>query len=82
MHLREVAREEDIKIVGKETIQGFPGVSSGKDVQCSESHTQLCDLMVYTVQGILQARILQWAAFPFSRGSSQPRDRTKVSPSY
>ena len=24
--------------------------------------------------GILQARILEWVAFPFSRGSSQPRD--------
>ena len=27
----------------------------------------------------LQARILEWVAFPFSRGSSQPRDRTQVS---
>ena len=33
----------------------------------------------YTVHGILQARILEWAAFPFSRGSSQPRDWTQVS---
>ena len=31
------------------------------------------------VHGILQARILQWVAFPFSRGSFQPRDRTQVS---
>ena len=29
--------------------------------------------------GILQARILEWVAIPFSRGSSQPRDRTRVS---
>ena len=29
---------------------------------------------------ILQARILEWVAFPFSRGSSQPRDWTQVSP--
>ena len=29
--------------------------------------------------GILQARILEWVAFPFSRGSSQPWDRTQVS---
>ena len=29
--------------------------------------------------GILQARILEWVDFPFSRGSSQPRDRTQVS---
>ena len=32
-----------------------------------------------TIHGILQARILEWVAFPFSRGSSQPRDRTQVS---
>ena len=29
--------------------------------------------------GILQARILEWVAVPFSRGSSQPRNRTQVS---
>ena len=39
----------------------------------------LCDAMDYTVYGILKARILEWVAFPFSRGSSQPRDRTQVS---
>ena len=33
----------------------------------------------YTVQRILQTRIQEWAAFPFSRGSSQPRDQTQVS---
>ena len=35
--------------------------------------------MDYTVHGILQTRILQWVAFPFSRGSSQPMDQTRVS---
>ena len=35
--------------------------------------------MNYTVQGILQTRILEWVAFPFSTGSSQPRDWTQVS---
>ena len=30
------------------------------------------------VHGILQARILDWVAVPFSRGSSEPRDRTHV----
>ena len=39
----------------------------------------LCDPMDYTAHGILQARILEWVAFPFSRGSPQPRDRTQVS---
>ena len=34
--------------------------------------------MDYTVHGILQARVLGWVAFPFSRGSSQPRDWTQV----
>ena len=33
----------------------------------------LCDPMDYTVHGILQARTLEWVAFPFSRGSSQSR---------
>ena len=32
-----------------------------------------------SVHRILQARILEWVAFPFSKGSSQPRDQTQVS---
>ena len=32
----------------------------------------------FSVYGLLQARILEWVAFPFSRGSSQPRDQTQV----
>ena len=39
----------------------------------------LCNSMDCTVNGILQARILEWVAFHFSRGSSQPRDWTQVS---
>jgi len=35
--------------------------------------------MDYTVHGILQARILEWEAIPFSRGSSQLRDQTQIS---
>ena len=37
----------------------------------------LCNLM--DCHGILWARILEWVAFPFSRGSSQLRDQTQVS---
>ena len=42
-----------------------------------------CDLMDCgppgsSVHGLLQARILEWVAIPFSRGSSRPRDRTRV----
>ena len=39
----------------------------------------LCNPKDYTAHGILQARILEWVAFPFSKGSSQPRDQTQVS---
>ena len=47
-------------------------------------HLTLCDTMNCrppgsSVHGILQARILEWVAIPFSRGSSQPRDWTQVS---
>ena len=48
-------------------------------VKVGPSHLTLCDPMGYTVHGILQARILEWVAFPFSRGYSQPRDWTQVS---
>ena len=38
-----------------------------------------CNLPGSSVHGILQARLLEWVTFPFSRGSSQPRDWTQVS---
>ena len=41
-------------------------------------HVQLF-ATAWAVHGILQARIPEWVAFPFSRGSSQVRDRTQVS---
>ena len=37
----------------------------------------LCVSMDYTVHGILQARILEWVAYPFSSGSSRPRNQTR-----
>ena len=43
-------------------------------VKVAQSCVTLCDPIDYTVHGILQAKILEWVAFPFSRGSSQPRD--------
>ena len=48
-------------------------------VKVAQSCPTLCDPMDYTVCGILQARILEWVAFPFSRQSSQPRDQTQIS---
>ena len=57
------------------------------EVKVIQSCPTLCDPMDYIVHGILQARILEWVAFPFSKGSSKPfskgssqsRDRTQVS---
>ena len=48
-------------------------------MKVTQSRLTLCDAMDYRVHGILQARILEWVAFSFSRGSSQPRDGTQVS---
>ena len=52
--------------------------------QVTQSCPTLCNPMDGSlpgsaVHGIFQARILEWAAISFSRGSSQPRDRTLVS---
>ena len=56
-------------------------MSVPKKVKVKVTHLclTLCNPMDYTVHGILQARILEWVAFPFSRGSSQPRDQTQIS---
>ena len=48
-------------------------------VKVTQSCLTLCDPMDCIVHGILQVRLLEWVAFPFSRGSSQPRNRTQVS---
>ena len=48
-------------------------------VKVTQSRLTLCNPMDCTVHGILQARILEWVAYPFSSGSSRPRDRTGVS---
>ena len=38
----------------------------------------VCSLPGSSVHGVLQARILEWVAIPFSRGSSQAKDQTQV----
>ena len=42
-------------------------------VKVAQSCLTLCDPMDYTVHGILQARILEWVAFPFSGDLPNPR---------
>ena len=59
-------------------------VSVCRTVLVAQSCLTLCDptncsLPGFSVHGILQAKILEWIAIPFSRGTSQPRDRTLVS---
>ena len=53
------------------------------NLQVKVEIAQLCltlyNPMGYTVHGILQARILEWVAFPFSKGSSKPSNQTGVS---
>ena len=49
-------------------------LGSESESECCSVVSNSCDPMDYTVHGILQARMLEWVAFPFSRGSSQPRD--------
>ena len=56
----------------------------GSEVKVAQSCLILCDPLYHnlpgsSVHGILQARILEWVAISFSRGSSQPRDQTQVS---
>ena len=48
-------------------------------VKVAQSCLTLCDRMDYTVLGFSRPeRMLEWVAFPFSWGSSQPRDQTQV----
>ena len=54
------------------------------NVKSLQLYLILCDPMDYSlpgssVHGISQAKILEWVAISFSRGSSQPRDQTCVS---
>ena len=65
---------EERNFTGK--LDSFVGLEV--KVKVTQSCLTLCDSTDYTVCGILQARILKWAAFLFSRESSQPRDRTQV----
>ena len=68
------------------SLSVFERASCAVCVPClvAQSCPTLCDPMDCSpagsfVHGILQARILDWIAFPFSRGSPQPGDRTQVS---
>ena len=61
---------------GWQRMRWLDGITNAMDmrVKAAQSCLTLCDPIDYTVNGILQARVLEWVAIPFSRGSSQPRD--------
>ena len=65
-------------------FQPYHPLSKGTQVLVSQLCLTLCNPMDCSlpgssVHGILQARTLEWVAFPFSRGSSQPSDQARVS---
>ena len=64
-----VSRGSPIVVVCAKSFQSCPTVCD----------TMNCGPSSFSVHGILWARILEWVAIPFSRGSSQPRDQTCVS---
>ena len=68
--LSEITQETEKKI-----LYDFTNMK----VNVAQSSPTLCDPMDCIVHGILQARILEWVAFPFSKESSQPRDQIQVS---
>ena len=62
----------------------MPCNQSESESEVTQLCPTLCDPMDcsppgFSVHGILQARVLEWVAISFSRGSSKPRDRTQVS---
>ena len=62
----------------------FPGILPFRAYSVIQSCPTLCDpmgcnLLGSSVQGILQARLLEWVAISYTRGSSQLRDRTCIS---
>ena len=64
-HIRQVEQKvADYRDLGTRTIVG-----GGVKVKVAQLWPTLCSPMDYTVCGILQARILEWIAFPFSRAS-------------
>ena len=68
---------------GEGTLKSSNGVNSTAflkvKVKVAQSCLTLCDPRVYTVHGILQARILEWVAFPFSRDLPNPRIKPRPS---
>ena len=62
------------------TMESFNYFLLNRENESRSVMSTLCDPMNYTVHGILQARILEWVAVPFSRGSFQPDFQLGIEP--
>ena len=93
-NLDSILKNRDITLPTKVSLvkaMAFPVIIYGceswtikkAEIEVKVKVAQLCltlrNLTDYPVHGILQARILAWVAFPFTRGSSWPRNQTQVS---
>ena len=88
-HLQNFCTNTELTIVpsspsGLPALHLFANWLKGHTCSGAQSCPILCDPVDCSppgscIHGILQARILEWAAMPFSRGSSWPRDQTRVS---
>ena len=73
-----------LKKLNSSSREYFKEANCISDLTCAQSCPTLCNPMDcslpgFSVHGILQARILEWVAIPFSRKSSLLRDWTRVS---
>ena len=69
--IKEIEKASDIDIRRSEVKWSRSVVSNSLDPMD-------CSLTGSSIHGIFQAKILEWVAISFSRGSSQPRNRTQV----
>ena len=79
-----VVNEAEVDVFLKFSCFFYDPIERKKESKVAQSCPTLCDPVNCSppgsfVLGIFQARILEWVAISFSRGTSQPKDRTQVS---
>ena len=87
MKVKEKSEKVGLKLNIQKTKIKAPGPITSWQMfenDVAQSCLTLCDPVdcsppCSSVHGIFQARVLEWVAFSFSRGSSQPRDQSHIS---
>ena len=69
-NLHSLEKKINRLIICQVVISPLRKMEDYKAVKVTQLCPTLCNPIDYTVHGILQARILEWVAFPFSRGSN------------